>query len=169
MTNGEQQDLMRYLVELGNWFEIMSRGGGAFVGSLMCGASWDQVSHGQRDQANAPVIVTASVERSLRAIEAMGQYDREGLMEKHFNQLPDGRKALRLKMHATTWWRHVCRAEAAFLRARNAVGDESVSVPARVQIEVDIAKPFYTPEPARMISEVDWHAQNQGKQLKNPG
>lgn len=151
MTNGEQQDLMRYLAELGDWFEIMSRGGGAFMGSLVRGASWDQVSHGQRDQANAPVIVTASVERSLRTLDAMGQYDREVLVEKHFNHLPEKQGRKELKMARTTWWRHVVKAESEFMRVRRDIGDLSVLAPPRVQIDVDINKPF-APQSGNSIS-----------------
>lgn len=150
MTNCEKEDLERYLKELGDWFEIMSRGGGAFMGSLVRGASWDQVSHGQRDQANAPVIVTASVERSLRALDAMGQYDREVLLEKHYNQLPEKQGRKELKMARTTWWRHVAKAESEFMRARRDIGDQSMQAPARVQIDVDINKPF-APETADSI------------------
>lgn len=142
MTDGEKQDLMRYLAELGNWFEIMSRGGGAFMGSAVRGASWDHVSHGQRDQANAPVIITASVERSLRALDAMGQYDREVLMEKHYNQLPEKQGRKEAKMGRTTWWRHVLQAECEFMRVRRDIGDRAVQAPARVLIDVDINKPF---------------------------
>lgn len=143
MTKGEQADLARYLVELGNWFEIMSRGGGAFMGSAVRGASWDQVSHGQRDHANAPVIITASVERSLRALDAMIQYDREVLLEKHFNQVPAKQTRKELKMHSATWWRHVNKAEEAFMRARVAIGDQATAAPERKVVEVDIEKPFY--------------------------
>lgn len=150
MTNYEREYLQRHLKELGDWFEIMSRGGGAFVGSLVRGASWDQVSHGQRDQANAPVIVTASVERSLRALDAMGQYDREVLLEKHYNQLLEKQGRKELKMARTTWWRHVVKAESEFMRARRDIGDLAVRAPARVQIDVDISKPF-APESAISI------------------
>lgn len=151
MTVCEKEDLMRYLVELGDWFEIMSRGGGAFMGSLVRGASWDQVSHGRRDQdASAPVIVTASVERSLRAVDAMGQYDREVLVEKHFNHLPEKQGRKELKMSRTTWWRHVVKAECEFMRVRRDIGDLAVLAPPRVQIDVDINKPF-SPQPAGSI------------------
>lgn len=153
MTNGEKQDLMRYLAELGDWLEIMDRGGGVLVASSITGANWDQVSHGQRDQVNAPVIVAASVERSLRAIvEQMHPYHREVLVEKHFW----GSKQLRLmvalgdrkqtKMGRTTWWNHCVKAEADFMRARADVGDKALTPPPRVQVNVDINKPFSPPQ-----------------------
>lgn len=150
MTKSEEADLQRYLTELGDWLEVMDRGGGVLVGSAVRGANWDQVSHGHRDQANTPVVMAASVERSLRAIlQGMGQYHREVLVEKHYwgalplRQYVSDRKEL--KMARETWWRQVRKAEADFMRARVEVGDLAVQAPARNVVEIDIDKPFAQP------------------------